>query len=364
MNTPYSVVDVQIVRDNYLRLSSLIEGEIFFAMKANSGQPVLDALAELGSSFDCASMGEINTILRMGVSPDRISYGNTIKKKRDIQSAYQAGVRLFVLDSDEELEKIAEVAPGSQVFVRILWEGVGADWALSRKFGCDPKMAVRLLEKASTMGLIPYGVSFHPGSQQRDPLQWREALQVVSGIFHELAGKGIDLEMVDIGGGLPSRGYRHDAADWSEYSQVINSTIDNLFPRRPRIIMEPGRALVGNCASVVAEVVLVSRKSDEDDQTWVYLDVGKFTGLAETSEEAILYHITVPGKEEEETIPCVLAGPTCDSLDILYERNLVPLPRSIRAGDLVTIHSVGAYFAEYSTVAFNGFSPPTVIYRD
>lgn len=359
-STPCLVIDLQKVKDNYKRLVDLQIGEVFYAMKANSGQHVLDALADLGSSFDCASMGEINTILNMGVSPDRISFGNTIKKERDIALAYEKGISLFVLDSDEELEKLSRAAPGSRVFTRLLWEGKGADWALSRKFGCDAKMATRLLIKARDLGLIPYGVSFHPGSQQRDVNQWREALQVVAGIFHDVAGHGIELEMVNIGGGLPSNGYRKAAPDWSEYALVINAALDNLFPLRPRVIMEPGRAMVGNAGEVHTEVVLVSRKSDEDGPTWVYVDVGKFSGLAETAEEAILYSMSVVGKETEELIPCILAGPTCDSLDILYEKNPVMLPKSIQAGDRVVIHSCAAYFAEYATVNFNGFPPPTI----
>ena len=170
--TPFLVVDTDIVADNYKRLRSAVPGAgIYYAVKANPAPEILKLLTKLGSSFDTASVNEIDMVLATGASADRISYGNTIKKKADIAAAYERGVKLYAFDSDAELGKIADAAPGSKVFCRILTSGANADWPLSRKFGCDVEMAKNLLIAAAKRDVIPHGVSFHVGSQQRDPAQ-------------------------------------------------------------------------------------------------------------------------------------------------------------------------------------------------
>src|SRR5262249_5535070 len=166
---PCLVVDLDVVRTNYLTFAkALPDTRVFYAVKANPAPEVLSLLAQLGSCFDTASVAEIEMVLGAGATPDRISYGNTIKKERDVARAYALGVRLFAVDCETEVEKVARVAPGSRVFCRILSDCVGAEWPLSRKFGCEPAMAVNVLEHAFRLGLEPYGVSFHVGSQQRN----------------------------------------------------------------------------------------------------------------------------------------------------------------------------------------------------
>ncbi len=170
------VVDLDVVRDNYNAFAkALPDTRVFYAVKANPAPEVLSLLAKLGSCFDTASVAEIEMVLAAGATPDRISYGNTIKKERDIATAYGLGIRLFAVDCQPEVEKIARAAPGSRVFCRILCDGAGAEWPLSRKFGCEPAMAVDVLEHALKLGLEPYGVSFHVGSQQRNQHAWDKA---------------------------------------------------------------------------------------------------------------------------------------------------------------------------------------------
>jgi ornithine decarboxylase len=313
-------------------------------------------LAKLGSCFDTASVAEIEMVLAAGATPDRISYGNTIKKERDIARAYALGVRLFAVDCEAEVEKIARAAPGSKVFCRILCDGEGAEWPLSRKFGCVPEMATSVLEHAHRLGLSAHGVSFHVGSQQRNPRMWDAALRASATIFRDLAERGIHLQMVNLGGGFPTK-YLKDVPAVKAYGQAIFRSLRKHFGNRiPETIIEPGRGMVGNAGVIEAEVILVSKKAADDKVKWVYLDIGKFNGLAETMDEMIRYPIRtdVDGDERE---PCVIAGPTCDSVDVLYEKEPYWLPVSLEVGAKVLIDGTGAYTTTYSCVGFNGFPP-------
>jgi len=355
---PRLIVDLDVIRDNYNAFArALPDTRVFYAVKANPEPKVLQLLADLGSCFDTASVVEIRQVLATGATADRISFGNTIKKERDIETARKLGVDLFAVDCVEEVEKIARAAPGARVFARILCDGAGAEWPLSRKFGCVPDMAVDVLEHAHRLGLVAYGVSFHVGSQQRDPSMWDGALASAARVFRALAERGIHLSMVNLGGGFPAR-YLKKVPGVQDYGTAIFEALRRHFGNRiPETIIEPGRGMVGNAGVIEAEVVLISRKSDaEDDLRWVYLDIGKFGGLAETMDEAIRYPIRTR-HDHAEKVPCVLAGPTCDSADVLYEKEPYLLPVSLEIGDLVLIEATGAYTTTYSAVAFNGFPP-------
>jgi len=355
--SPCLVVDVDIVAHNFSELAaSLPEARVFYAVKANPADEIVSRLASLGSSFDTASMGEIDLCLRHGVSPDRLSFGNTIKKERDIAEAFAKGVRMYAFDSEAELEKIARAAPGSRVYCRVLMDCEGAEWPLSRKFGCEPDMAADLLVRAGELGLDAYGLSFHVGSQQTDLTQYDKALAGAAQLFERLAARGVALRLVNMGGGFPSR-YRTDVPSIPAYGAAIREALARHFGNnQPDVIVEPGRGVVGDAGVIQAEVVLVSEKGGTDNRRWVYLDVGKFHGLAETMDEAIKYRLVTP-KDGDETAPVVLAGPTCDSADILYEKADYRLPKGLMAGDKVWILATGAYTTTYSAVGFNGFPP-------
>src|SRR5215212_1022556 len=359
---PCLVVDIDVVQDNYTKFArALPNTRVFYAVKANPAPEVLRCLARLGSCFDAASVTEIEMALAAGATADRISFGNTIKKERDIARAYALGVRLYAVDCKAEVEKIARSAPGSRVFCRILCDGAGAEWPLSRKFGCEPAMAVDVLEHALRLGLEPYGVSFHVGSQQRNPHAWDRALASVAAVFRECGERGITLSMVNLGGGFPTK-YLKNVPTVKAYGAAIFRALRKHFGNRiPETIIEPGRGMVGNAGIIETEVVLVSKKSNEDDVRWVYLDIGKFGGLAETMDESIRYPIRTP-RDGDAMGPCVLAGPTCDSADVLYEKVPYDLPVSLEIGDKVLIEGTGAYTSTYAAVAFNGFSPLKTIH--
>jgi ornithine decarboxylase len=354
---PCLVVDLDVVRENYHAFEkALPDSRIFYAVKANPAPEILSLLAGLGSSFDTASVAEIEMALAAGATPDRISFGNTIKKERDIARAHALGITLFAVDSHEEVEKIARAAPGARVFCRVLTDGEGAEWPLSRKFGCVPQMAVDVLVYAHQLGLVSYGVSFHVGSQMTQLDAWDSAIGDAKYVFDKLAQQGIVLKMVNMGGGFPTK-YLKDVPAAQAYGQAIFAALVNHFGNQlPETIIEPGRGMVGNAGTIKAEVVLVSKKSDNDDVRWVYLDIGKFGGLAETMDEAIRYPIRT-ARDGDAVEPCVIAGPTCDSADVLYEKTPYPLPISLTIGDEVLIEGAGAYTTTYASVAFNGFEP-------
>ncbi|HEY5225352.1 MAG TPA: type III PLP-dependent enzyme [Methylovirgula sp.] len=354
---PCLVLDLDVVRDNYLTFAKAWpDTRVFYAVKANPDAQILDLLARLGSSFDTASVTEVELALAAGASPERISYGNTIKKERDIARAFALGVRLFAVDCEAEVEKIARAAPGAKVFCRLLCDNSGAEWPLSRKFGCAAELAPRVLEHAHRLGLVAYGLSFHVGSQQRNPKSWDASLKAAVAIFRELAERGITLQMVNLGGGFPTK-YLKEVPAVKTYAQTIFKALREHFGNRiPETIIEPGRGMVGNAGIIEAEVVLIAKKAADDKVKWVYLDIGKFNGLAETMDEMIRYPIRTPF-DDNELEPCVIAGPSCDSVDVLYEREPYLLPVSLEIGCKVLIEGTGAYTTTYSTVGFNGFPP-------
>jgi ornithine decarboxylase len=356
-NGPCLVVDLDVVGTNYHAFEKAMpDSKIYYAVKANPAPEILRLLASLGSCFDTASVAEIEMAMDAGATADRISFGNTIKKERDIARAHELGINLFAVDAVEEVDKVARAAPGARVFCRVLTDGEGAEWPLSRKFGCAPAMAVDVLRHANALGLQAYGVSFHVGSQQVNLDAWDKALADAKRVFGTLADEGIVLGMVNMGGGFPTR-YLKDVPTAQVYGQSIYGSLRKHFGNAiPETIIEPGRGMVGNAGVIKTEVVLISKKSANDNQRWVFLDIGKFGGLAETMDEAIRYPITTE-KDGSPMELCVIAGPTCDSADVLYEKNPYPLPLSLSIGDEVFIENTGAYTTTYASVAFNGFEP-------
>lgn len=370
IETPFLVVDLDMVQEAYDKLVTFFPiGKVYYAVKANPDPAVLRVLAARGSSFDVASRYELQRLLESGVPASRMLFGNTIKKRADIGLFYAAGVRLYTTDSEMDLINVAEMAPGSKIFVRIQTEGSStADWPLSRKFGCHGDMAIDLIVQAAKLGLVPYGISFHVGSQQREIGAWKAAISKVQGIFDVLSSEyGIKLNAINIGGGFPAN-YKTRTNPLSLYiAEIMKFLVESFGEGQiPEIILEPGRSLVGDSGILISEVVMVSRKSNTSIERWVYLDVGKFSGLAETMDESIKYPIWVQTHPENIT-EChqddiamekvILAGPTCDSADILYENYKYQLPINIKPKERVFFFSAGAYTASYSSVEFNGFPP-------
>ncbi len=359
LETPCLIIDLDVIRANYAALrEELPFTTVYYAVKANPHEEVIRVLRDLGSNFDVATRYELDELLRIGgISPDRMSYGNTIKKEKDIAYFYEKGVRIFATDSIDDLEKISRAAPGSKVFFRLLTECAGADWPLSKKFGCQPDMARKLILKAKELGLEPYGISFHPGSQQRNIEQWKISLTEVAALWNWAREKaGVEFKMINMGGGFPAD-YVEPTPALERYAAGIKSFLEGAFGSQwpEKIIIEPGRSMSGDSGVIVSEIVNISKKTESDTRDWVYLDIGKFGGLIETLDESIKYPIYFQGKGKKQ--PVILAGPTCDSADILYEKNVYYMPESTRPGERVYILTTGAYTQSYSSVFFNGFPP-------
>jgi ornithine decarboxylase len=355
--TPCLVLDLDRVEENYRRLKAAMPlARIYYAVKANPAAPVLDRLVGLGSCFDAASFEEVEACLDAGAAPESVSYGNTVKKEGAIRAAFARGVRMFAFDSEAELRKLARSAPGSRVYCRILVGNDGAEWPLSRKFGCEVEMARELMVLAGELGLDPFGLSFHVGSQQVNTAAYEAAIAKVAMLFTDLREAGVKVRMVNLGGGYPVR-YRQEVPEIDDIGAAIMGAMAEHFGNAlPDVVVEPGRFIVGDAGVVSAEVVLVSRKAKDDPVRWVYLDIGRFGGLAETEGEAIKYAFRTPRDGGAEG-PVTIAGPTCDSTDTLYEKANYRLPLSLDAGDRVELLATGAYVTSYASQHFNGFKP-------
>ena len=356
LETPFLILDLNVIARKYDALhKSMPFAKIYYAVKSCPHDKVLEVLAKKGSCFDIASRYELDQMLALGVSADRLSYGNTIKKAKDIAYAYEKGIRLYATDSESDLRKIAENAPGSKVFFRIHTDGSGADWPLSRKFGAHPDTIYNLILDAPNLGVVPYGISFHVGSQQRDIGQWDNAIATCTYLFDAARSKGINLSLINLGGGFPANYIAPTQPD-EVYVQEITRFLEEDFGKNmPEIILEPGRSISGDAGVIVTEVVLISKKSEFNQYRWVYLDVGKFGGLIETMDESIKYPIYI--EKDGLGSDVILAGPTCDSMDILYENEKYLLPESLEEGDRLYFLSTGAYTSSYCAVNFNGFPP-------
>lgn len=354
--TPYLTIDLARVRDNFQVLcAALPAAEIRYAVKANPGGPILRLLAGEGATFDAASTGEIDGCAACGIDGRLMTFGNPIKKASHVAYAYARGVRRFAVDTEDGVRTVAEQAPGSAVECRVALPFPPSVTPFGDKFGCAPADAVRLLRHARQFGLLAEGLSFHVGSQQRDPGAWDVGIRCAAEIFDTVG----ELTAINVGGGFPI-GYTDDAPGIDVIAEVIVSALRRHFGSSPpRLVVEPGRAIVGSAGTLRCEVVSV--RNGTDGHRWVYLDVGRYSGLAETENEYIRYRLRTQ-RDADSREDAVVAGPTCDGDDVLYRR--YPLPVTLRAGDLVEIDAAGAYTASYASTSFNGFPPLPTHFMD
>ncbi|MER7057240.1 MULTISPECIES: type III PLP-dependent enzyme [unclassified Streptomyces] len=361
------IYDLDGIGRQYAALCAELPGvAIRFAMKSCPVDEVLGHLARLGSGFDTASPQEVAQALRAGVAPGMIHYGNTVKSDRNIAEAYRLGVRDFATDCLEDVVAIAEHAPGSRVFCRIASTGEGALWGLSRKFGCSPEDAPRVLDAARTVGLVPSGLSVHVGSQQMTAEAWVAAIDSLAAVLKALSRRGITPERINLGGGLPALGVldrrgRPLVPPLDKMFTAIREGMERLRAVNAApldFLLEPGRHLVADHGAIRAHVArLTSRhRLDGTREDWLYLSCGKFNGLYEMDQ--LKYRLEFPAQRGGQFVDAVVAGPTCDSDDAYaQEGSPVRVPRAIASGDPVWVHSCGAYATAYATRGFNGFAP-------
>ncbi|MEI5100580.1 type III PLP-dependent enzyme [Streptomyces sp. PmtG] len=360
------VYDLPGIERRYDALRRELPGvAVRFAMKACPLDEVLTRLARRGAGFDAASPHEITQALATGVPTDRVHYGNTIKSDRNIAAAHRLGIRDFATDSVEDVLAIAALAPGARVFCRLATDGHGALWGLSHKFGCSPADALRVMETARDAGLTPAGLSVHVGSQQMTAEAWRSALERMADVVAALDRRGLHLDHVNLGGGLPALGYRDRrghplAPPLDKIFAVIREGMRRLRALSPTpldFVIEPGRHLVADHGAVRAHVSRLSARRHDtgEPRHWLYLSCGKFNGLYEM--DALQYALVFPTHRGADRVPAVIAGPTCDSDDAYSHERLVRVPRAAASGDPVWVLSSGAYATSYTTLGFNGFGP-------
>ncbi len=347
--TPHLVIDMDTIRDKFKQCrQAMSNARLFYAVKTNPHKRIVEVMDELGANFEVSSEGELRPLLNRGISPQRIISSNPIKSIPFIQEAYEAGVEYFAFDSDDEIDKLEQFAPGSNVYVRLVVSNKGSQWPLERKFGVETEEAVRLLVKASERDLNPCGISFHVGSQCINESSWVDAIRKSRKVWDMARDEGRGLNMLNLGGGFPIE-YRTDSIPTcSRIGEEINRTLKEEFPEGVEVFVEPGRAFVGEAGILVATVIA---KAKRDGQDWVYLDVGVFNGLME-SIGGIDYPIML--NKDTPLGKYVLAGPACDSFDVISNEVVMPEPE---IGERVYIPSTGAYTTAYAS-RFNGFPIP------
>ena len=350
--TPFLLVDLEKVREKYRRLkAALPDAEIFYAMKANPEPRIVRTLLDEGCGVEVTSTAEFCPLIEAGVHPVRIISSNPIKQPSFLATLHAAGVRRMVFDSTVEVDKIARYAPHSQVYLRLKTDNSGSDWPLSNKFGVDPAEAPGLLRYAASKGLVPFGLTFHVGSQCRNLQNWRTALASCAQVVDQVSDD-IQLEVINLGGGLPIQHTKKIPA-LSEIIDVLNEARISLFRNQVRYHIEPGRFLVGDSAVLVSSVI---GKAQRDDENWLYLDVGVFNGLMETVEHfAYEFDFDVPVERPQKTF--TIAGPSCDSMDVMFKRQCIP---DLQVDEKFYILNAGAYTGSYAC-HFNGFAPPAIV---
>jgi ornithine decarboxylase len=361
--TPLYIVSKAKLVENYRRLDrSLPAVNLFYAVKTNPHTGILESLKELGAGFDVASRGEIMDAVNAGANPrEDLIFADTVKDPKHIAHAFDIGLDDFTFDNRSEITQIARHAPGANVHVRIIVSNKGSVAHLSKKFGCEKKDAVPLLLSARDQGLVPRGVSFHVGSQCLDVGRYVDALEDVRDIFDEAAAQGLDLAMIDIGGGFPVR-YEDEDIDIEGMCEIIERKYHELFGPEVELVAEPGRVIVGDAVILVTKVISESVRKGKN---WLYFDDGTYGSFM----EVLLYQMKFPLRTNTAgpLRKYVLAGPTCDSIDVFSRDGKgrvseVELPE-MHLDDLLIAGSMGAYTYSEST-RFNGFEPPQFIYLD
>ncbi len=361
--TPIYIVSRSKLIENFQLLDEALPAvTIFYAIKANPHEGILKTLQAAGAGFDVASKGEIQAAIAAGANAkEDLIFADTVKDPKHIEYADSIGLDDFTYDNASELTQIARHAPGAKVHLRLAVSNEGSVAHLSKKFGAEIGDAVPLLLAARDHGLRPRGVSFHVGSQCLDAQRYVDALDQVKSVFDEARGNGLDLDMVDIGGGFPVR-YLNETIDLEAMCKVIVDHYHKLFDDTVVLVAEPGRSIVGDAAILVTKVI---SESVRKGRNWLYFDDGTYGSFLDVH----LYQMRYPMRSNT-TGPkrnYVLAGPTCDSIDVFSrdehgEVCEVALPE-MHLDDLLIVGSMGAYTYAEST-RFNGFEPPEFVYVD
>ncbi len=354
--SPLLVIDAERIRAQYRRLSAALPGvDLHYALKPLPRAEVIQVLQEEGAWFDLATNGEVDLVRRVGIHASRCIHTHPIKRDGDIRTALGFGVTTFVVDNADELRKFVKFRQrGISLLIRVSFRSPDAVCDLSRKFGCDPEAVPGMLELAAQLGVEVAGLSFHVGSQAAGPEMHVRAIAVCRDLMLAGPRAGPALRILDIGGGFPVD-YLRAAATIEDFCAPIRAALA-CISGDVRIIAEPGRYIAAPAAVAVA---CVMGRALRDGRWWYYLDDGLYGSFSGQLYDHAKYPVTAlvaPG----ETFPSVLAGPTCDSIDVIDER--LELPK-LEIGDLVMGRMMGAY-TWASASEFNFFPKATVLALD
>lgn len=351
--TPFVVISLAQVEKNYAFLrNAMPRVNVYYAVKANPAPRIIEVLARRGASFDTASAGEIEMLARMGIPGTRMIYANPVKTPQGLSAAAQFGVRRFTFDDASEIGKMAAAVPGAEVLLRVRVKNQRALVDLNAKFGAEPEAAIPLLLAAKGAGLSPVGLCFHVGSQCLSFEAYHDALHLMRRLFDEAAEAGLQLSLLDIGGGFPIPAAEDDAPDAGSLMRAIEGEIESLFPD-VEVWAEPGRFICGTAVNLVTSVI---GEKARGGQIWYVLDEGLYGAFS----GAIFDHWTFdfisfkPGRPRRTT----LVGPSCDSIDFVRRDILLP---KLSVGDTLLVPDCGAYTTASATT-FNGFALATELY--
>jgi ornithine decarboxylase len=358
--TPFLACDPRLFVERVGRFTAALPGvQVFYALKCNSAPAMLQAARGAGVAFEVASLGELQMVQALGVDPVDVIYSNTVKPAAHIRESAAAGLWRYAFDSAGELHKIAANAPGSAVYVRVRVDDSRSVFPLSRKFGAELHDARALLHLAGDLGLRPYGLTFHVGSQCTSTRSFVQAIASAGRLMRQLDRDGIELAMLDIGGGFPAR-YSDRVPTIEQIGGAVTAALATHLPSRPVLVVaEPGRHLVAETAVMAATVLGREQRAGEE---WLYLDVGAYNGLMETQQAVGKWRFPLWSSRPDHDVvphaPFTVTGPTCDSSDTMFYG--AGLPVTMAEGDRLYIASAGAYTLSYAS-SFNGFPPPEVV---
>jgi len=347
---PFLILDTAIVRAKAKRFrAAMPRVRPHYAVKANPDRRVLKVLAQEGCGFEIASTAELDLLVSLGVNPAEVFFSNPVRSRDSIAYAAAKGVDWFVIDSLDEMRRVFEAKPNAKHYLRIATPNIGSDWPLSGKFGAGAGDAREIIAAAGKLGVDLAGITFHVGSQCRNPENWRVALEKARSLFDVMTKAGLKPRLLNIGGGYPVRHVR-PIPSIEVIGQVVNEGL-KAFPDDVQVIAEPGRYLVSDAGYFVCRVLGTASRAGK---RWMHWDAGLFGGVIEAS-EGLKYRIRTDRSGPD--VAWTVGGPTCDSVDIVMRDE--PLPSDLQEGDFVYIRNAGAYTTAYAS-QFNGFPLPEV----
>jgi ornithine decarboxylase len=347
---PFLILDTAIVRGKVRRFrAAMPRVRPHYAVKANPDRRVLEALIQEGAGCEIASVAELDLLLGLGVPAAEVFYSNPIKSRESIAYAAAKGVEWYVVDSVDEVRRIHAVKPDAKQYLRIAAPNIGSDWPLSGKFGAGVADAREIIAFAARLGADLAGVTFHVGSQCRNPENWRVGMEKARLLFDQMLKAGMKPRMLDIGGGFPVRHVK-PIPSIEVIGEVVKEAL-KAFPEDIEVIAEPGRYLVSDAGYFVCRVLGTASRAGK---RWMHWDAGLFGGVIEAA-EGLKFRIRT--ERSGPDVPWTVGGPTCDSVDVVLREE--PLPSDLQEGDFVYLKNAGAYTTAYAS-RFNGFPLPEV----